>query len=49
MLYTETTRVLMSERMREAEQERLVRAVRLQRRAERVTRRARHALNAVTA
>lgn len=49
MLYVAQTRELMSERMREAERERLVRAIRLQRRAERVTRRARHALSALTA
>lgn len=48
MLYTETTRALMRDRMREAEQERLVRAVRLQRRAEHATQCARRALNAVT-
>ncbi|MCH0561010.1 MULTISPECIES: hypothetical protein [Streptomyces] len=47
MLYEAQTRELMSERMREAERERLARAVRLQHRAERVTQRARRALNAV--
>ncbi|MEU8585518.1 hypothetical protein AB0C59_00660 [Streptomyces sp. NPDC048664] len=49
MLYADQTRELMSERMREAERERLVRAMRLQRRAERVTQRARRALNVLAA
>ncbi|MCF1506986.1 hypothetical protein [Streptomyces glomeratus] len=47
MLHDVQARELMSQRMREAERERLVHAVRLQRRAERVTQRARRALNAL--
>lgn len=49
MLYEAQTRELMSERVREAERERVFRAVLLQRRAERVTRRARRALSAISA
>ncbi|MFJ3232159.1 hypothetical protein [Streptomyces sp. NPDC086787] len=47
MLYDAHTQELMIERRREAERERVLRAVLLQRRAERITRRARRALSAI--